>query len=132
MKQRPLGCVKRWTYLFIRPVKIYSCTFYYIIIQAVWAIAYEERHVEALRKIYSSIIREPVSDLEFCHLKGFSYYCKTGLCGVSEKSGLPSARRFYCLWCTRGSWWTENLYPQTCNDVIMFYLQFFILYSPNK
>lgn len=62
-----------------------------------WAIAYEERYVLALRKIYSSIISEPVSDLEFCHLKGFSYYCKTGLCGVSEKSGLPSARGFLLL-----------------------------------
>lgn len=60
-----------------------------------WAIAYEARHVEALRKIYSSIISEPVNDLEFCHLKCFSYYCKTGLCGVSEKSGLPSASAFF-------------------------------------
>lgn len=91
-----------------------------------WAIAYEERHVEALRKIYLSIISEPVSELEFCHLKGFSYYCKTVLCGVSEESGLPSASAFiYSLWFTRGNWWTDNLYPQTCNDVIMFYLQFF-------
>lgn len=67
-----------------------------------WAIAYEKRHVEDLRKIYLSIISEPVSDLEFCHLKGFSYYCKTGLCGVSEKGGLPSASAFFIAFVVQG------------------------------
>lgn len=59
-------------------------------IQAVWAIAYEERHVEALRKIYLSTISEPVSGLEFWQFKGFSYYCKTSLWGVSENGGITS------------------------------------------
>lgn len=67
-----------------------------------WAIAYEEMHVEALRKINLSIISEPVRDLEFCHLKGFSYHCKTGLCGMSEKSGLPSASAFFIAWVVQG------------------------------
>lgn len=56
-----------------------------------WAIAYEERHVEALRKIYLCISVDQKNKSEFCQFKGFSYYCKTSLCGVSEKSQLPES-----------------------------------------
>lgn len=48
---------------------------------------------------------------EFCQFKGFSYYCKTSLCGVSEKSQLPKSDLGLCftaLFATGGAGWIQE------------------------
>ena len=50
-----------------------------------WAIEDEERHIEALKTIYLSIVSGPVSGLDFCHFKGLPITVKQVYAGSQKR-----------------------------------------------